>query len=108
VSSCCDCALKLSFWFLHVPLFGLALPARLASRRFHGRHVDRLTLPRDTALVLPLFVAVPLYAFAVICLGWEMLGDPPFNGDRLGGVALTVVLGDTLIRTFREEMRRRG
>jgi hypothetical protein len=57
--------------------------------------------------MLPLFAAIPLYVVAVIGLGWEMLGDPPFNGDRLGWLALTIVLGDTLVRTFREEMRRR-
>jgi hypothetical protein len=58
--------------------------------------------------MLPLFVVIPLYVVAVVCLGWEMFGDPPFNGDRLGWLALTIVLGDILIRTFREEMRRRG
>jgi hypothetical protein len=58
--------------------------------------------------VLPLFVAIPLYAVAVICLAWETLGDPPFNGETVGWLALTIVLGDQLVRMFREERRRRG
>jgi hypothetical protein len=96
---------------VHLPVI---LPARSARRPPPGRTIrDAGYCAGDVAdakalgAMLPLFVAIPLYVTAVICLGWEMFGDPPFNGDRLGWLALTIVLGDTLVRTFREEMRRR-